>query len=145
MREFATAAQRVVDENSDERDTMIEFKVGDRICYADKTPGDGQLAVLMATTTKHSGIEEQVAGTINFLFSVLDEESHTYLVSRLLDRKDPFGMENVTEILGYLMEEWSGRPTVSSPGSTASPRSDGPRSTPATPELTSSGSHRMDS
>jgi len=139
MREFVTAAKEVA-ETDDERDDMIEFKVDGVVCFADKTPGDGQLALFMASTSNNSSKNEMIAGTINFFFSVLDDETRTYLAAKLMDRKDLFGLDEIQEIMHDLVEEWSGRPTGRSSASTSSRRPAGRKSTPRTRELSSSDS-----
>jgi hypothetical protein len=107
------------------------------LCKAER-PTDGQIAVLMATTNaKHLTEGEMVAGIINFFASTLDDQTHNYITNKLLDRKDPFGLLEVQDIIQWMMEEWSARPTKSSPASTQSQRSDGPNSTPPTPTQTS--------
>lgn len=133
MREFTTAANEAA--SGDEPDKGIPFMVDGFECRAFK-PQDGQLAVLMATTGRHSSNEEQIAGLINFFVAVLNDESHGYIVSKLLDRRDKFGLDEVQDIMEWLIEEWSGRPTRSPSGSTSSPESVGPKSTPSTPALT---------
>jgi hypothetical protein len=139
MREFITAAKEA-SEDEDERDSMIEFKVDGVVCFADKEPGDGQLALFMASTAKNSVTNEMVAGTINFFFGCVDDDTRTYLAGKLMDRKDPFGLTEIQEILHDLIEEWSGRPTVRSSASTSSRKPAGRKSTRRTPELTSSDS-----
>lgn len=138
MREFTTAANAVAEETQDGEKGM-PFVVDGVECRAFK-PADGQLAVLIATTSKHSSTQEQVAGLINFFVAVLDDDSHSYIVSRLLDRRDPFGITEVQDIMEWMVEEWSGRPTKSPSVSTQSPGSTGPSSTRPTPALTSFGS-----
>lgn len=140
MKEFLTSAKHVEDEENGD-DGSVEFKITNEdtgettLCRAYK-PGDGQFAVLMATTSRHSAQSEQIAGIINFFASVLDDESHHYIVSRLLDRRDPFGIEQVQEIMEHLVEEWSGRPTQRSSGSTPSRQTGGQKSKRPTPALT---------
>lgn len=143
MQEFMTAAKEVTE--GDERDEMIPFILDGVQCYADPEPPDGPLAVLMATTTRHSATEEQVAGTINFLAAVVDDDTHKLLVAKLLDRNDKFGIAEIQEILEWLIGEWSGRPTQSRSGSTPSRKNSGQKSTRRTRELTSSGSPATDS
>jgi hypothetical protein len=103
-------------------------------------PSDGQLAVLMASVGRHTSMPNQVAGVINFFVEVMDEPSHVYVVERLLDRTDPFGLAEVKEIMEWMVEEWSGRPTQSPSVSTRSRKNGGPRSTPPTSASTSSDS-----
>lgn len=127
MKEFVTAARELEEEGAEE-EQPVEFSVDGQMCFAYR-PSGGQVAVLMATTGRHTSENEQIAGFLNFFVSVLDEDSHAYLVSRLLDRTDPFDLDQVQAISSYLMEEWSGRPTKSSSGSTGSRRSTGRSST----------------
>jgi len=133
MKEFVTAAEEAAKPEDD--DGVMEFSVDGVMCKAYR-PQDGQLAVLMASTSRHSNNQEQIAGVINFFVAVLDDDSHNYVVSKLLDRNDSFGLENVQEIMEWMIEEWSARPTRSPSASTSSRRSGGRKSTPTTPALT---------
>lgn len=132
MKEFITAAIEAAGEDEE----FLEFNVDGVLCRAYR-PNDGQIAVLMATTSaKHLSEAEMVAGVINFFVAVLDDDTHNYLVTKLLDHKDKFGINEVQEIIQWMIEEWSARPTQSSPGSTPSPPKGGRKSTPRTPALT---------
>lgn len=133
MREFITAAKDVED---DVAESPNEFNLDGALCRFYK-PVDGQIAVLIASTGRHSSEQEKIAAFINFFVGVLDDESHTYIVSKLLDRTDPFGLEEVQEINEHMMEVWSGRPTQPSSVSTRSRKSGGRKSSPTTPVLTS--------
>lgn len=124
MKEFITAA-KAVDENDDEG---ILFTVDDYQFKAFR-PTDGQIAVLMSAQTGYASDSTKVAAIINFFVGVLDTEAHQVLVTRLLDRDDPFDLEQVNAILEWLLEEWTGRPTKPSTGSTPSRRNGGRRST----------------
>lgn len=134
MKEFTTAVNEAEKQDNGD-DGAMEFSVDGVLCRAYK-PKDGQLAVLMASTGRHTSAQEQIAGVINFFVAVLDDESHNFIVNKLLDRKDPFGIEHVNDIMEWMMEEWSGRPTKSPSGSTTSPPTGGRNSTPPTPALT---------
>lgn len=133
MKQFITAATEA--DATDEEIDKIEFEVDGVMCTAFR-PGDGQLAIFMAATSKNSTTEESVAGIINFFSSVLDDDSNTYIVSRLMNRKDKFGLPQVDEIMRWLISEWSARPTRQPSGSTPSPESTGTSSTETTPALT---------
>lgn len=74
-------------------------------------PKEGQVALMMARTGRHSSTQDKVAAMIDFFVEVLDEGDHQYVVNRLLDRNDPFGLGDVTDVMTYLIEEWGGRPT----------------------------------
>lgn len=137
MKEFNTAVKEVAAGDIDEG---IEFKIDDRTLVAYK-PSDGQLAMLMASLGRGSSETDSIAGVINFFVKVLSREGAQYIESRLLDREDTgFELAQVEEIMEWLVEEWSGRPTQPLTVSTQSPVSGGPKSTPSTPESTSSGS-----
>jgi hypothetical protein len=138
MREFVTAVQTMENDQGTEEEPN-EFSLDGVLCQFYQ-PQDGQVAVLMASTGKHSSEQEQVAAFINFFVGVLDDDTHTYIVSKLLNRKDPFGLAEVQEILEYMMEVWSGNPTQSFSASTPSPKPVGRRSTPRTTKSTSSAS-----
>jgi hypothetical protein len=151
VKQFITAAERA----TDTEENTLEFEVGIlgedgkiaeiQKCKAFK-PEPGQIAMLMATTqARHLSQGEQVAGMINFFVEVLDEESHTLIVSRLLNRKDPFGIQDVQDIIWWMMGEWSGHPTEGPSGSTPSQTPAGPTSTPPTPTSTSSVFQSTDS
>lgn len=146
MKEFITQAEAAVDEAEGEEPGLVTFKctkkdtkgnVIDERTMTAHHPGDGQLGALMATTATWSDNSEKVAGTLNFFVSVLDDDDHTYIVNRLFDRRDKFGIAEVTEILAHLIEEWTGRPTVELSGSTPSRSPAGRKSTRRTPALTS--------
>lgn len=133
MKEFTTALKEVT---GDAEDTL-QFTVDGRELTA-YFPGDGQLAMLAASLGRHSSQHTAIAGIIDFFVEVMDDESHAYLVERLLDRKDPFGLDEVQSIMEWMMEEWTARPTQSPSGSTQSRSSGGLRSTRRTTRSTSS-------
>lgn len=69
-------------------------------------PKDGQVALMMARMGRHSGTNDKLAGIIDFFVGVLDEADHQYVVERLMDGNDPFGINDVTEVMTYIVEEW---------------------------------------
>jgi hypothetical protein len=131
VKEFTTAVEKA---DKDE-EAPLEFSVDGVLCHG-YYPGEGQLAYLLASTGRHSTAQEQIAGLINFFVAVLDDDSHTYVVNRLLDRRDEFGIEQVQSIMEWMVGEWSGRPTKSPSDSTSSPPNTGQSSTEKTPALT---------
>lgn len=133
MKEFLTAVNEGPEDQAD--DGAMEFSVDGVLCRCYK-PNDGQLAVLMASTGRHASEQEQIAGIINFFVATLDDESHNFVVNKLLDRRDPFGVLDVQRIMEWMIEEWTARPTQSSSGSTPSRQTGGRRSTRTTPALT---------
>jgi hypothetical protein len=140
MKEFTTAA-READVPADE---IMEFVVDGQTCRCFQ-PSNGQLAILLASISSTQSWTHQVAGVINFFDATLDDDSRAYITRRLLDRQDRFGIDEVQEIIEWMVEEWSSRPTPSPSGSTPSPPKGGRKSTARTPRSTSSGSARADS
>jgi hypothetical protein len=134
MKQFITAASEADELEEGERKDLV-FMIDDREVTA-YFPGDGQIAVYMATTASFASKREQVAGALNFFVSVFDEDTHSWVVSRLFDRTDDFGLKQVTDILQYMMEEWTGNPTVAPSTSTRSRPTTSRRSTRPTPALT---------
>jgi hypothetical protein len=74
-------------------------------------PKSGQIALLMARLGRHSSFNDKMAGVIDFFVGILDEADYDYVVNRLLDPQDNLGIEEVQQVMEWLMEEWSGRPT----------------------------------
>lgn len=123
VKSFQTAVNAEVAAQAGEIETY-PFEVDGVQCIAYK-PDESQLAMAISSMGRFSKDTDQIAGVINFFVGILDERSNTYLVNRLLDRNDAFGLKQVTSIIEWLIEEWSGRPTKSSSDSTGSPPSTG--------------------
>lgn len=134
IKEFTTAVAQAEKAEGAE-DEGIEFDVDGVMCKC-YHPGDGQLAYLMASMGRHTSTQERVAGVVNFFVAVLDADSQQYVIGRLLDRGDPFGITEVQQIMEWMVEEWAGRPTKSPSGSTPSRQRGGRKSTQPTPALT---------
>ena len=135
MKVFTTAVEAA--EAQPEEGTP--FEIDGFECHYIK-PSDTQIALLMAQMGKFSTIPEQIAGIVNFFVQALDDESYQYVVGRLMDRRDPFGIDQIQEILAWMMEEWTGRPTQPPSVSTESPPNGGQKSTRRTTKSTSSRS-----
>lgn len=108
MREFTTA----VKEATEDTEEGMKFTL-DGVELLCMQPHDGQLAMLMASVGRHTSQQTKIAGIIDFFVAVMDERSHGHIVDRLLDRDDPFGLKEVEEIMMWMIEEWTGRPTKS--------------------------------
>lgn len=134
MKQFTTAVAEAEETDLDEG--KIEFEVDGFACTAYR-PTEGQFAILMASTGRHSSMDDMVAGIINFVDGMLDDTSSAHLMKRLMDRKDKFELENVQEIMEWLIEEWTARPTQEPSGSTPSPASTGKTSKSRTSDKTS--------
>lgn len=136
MKEFTTAAKKEIAADSGAEDA-VTFKIDDEEIKAFR-PSESQFILFMAAVGMGSTGTDGVAGVVNFLLSTLDAPSKSYIAGRLLDRDDPFGMDELQEIMEYLVEEWSGRPTESPSGSASSQPAGGQKSTP--PSLASTSS-----
>lgn len=124
IKQFTTAAERAASDAARE----IKFEV-DGFPVTAYEPDPSQFAMLMASIGRGASEIEKIAGIINFFVKVLDDRGASHIEARLLDRKDPFDTDKVEEIIEWLIEEWSGRPTQQSPASTPSPQSAGAAST----------------
>lgn len=139
MRQFKTALREAT-----EPEAKIEFEIDGQQVFA-FPPDPAQMAVLISGFGRHSSNAEQIATFIDFFAAVLDKDSASYVVQRLLDRDDPFGLDELSEVGEWLIEEWGGFPTPQSSGSSQS-RSTGSRSSkPPTTKKTSSRSRSASS
>lgn len=106
MKEFTTALKAV----TEDQDQPMVFSIDGKELRAYK-PTDGQLAMLMAAVGRHTSVHTKVAGVIDFFVAVMDEDSANYVTERLLSRTDPLGVDQVEEVMEWMVEEWTGRPT----------------------------------
>lgn len=109
IKSFTTAVDNTPESAFEDADP-IDFELDGEPITA-YPPTGGQLALVMASVGKHSQTVDRVAATIDFLDSILDEQGQTLIRERLMDRNDPFDLEQVENILDYLIKEWSARPT----------------------------------
>jgi hypothetical protein len=129
LKEFVSAADEATREANEDEEYPFWLDRGtdkERQLVAFR-PGDGQIAVLMADTARHTDVRTKVSGAIDFFQSCFDDDDAAYLRNRLLDRNDDFGMPTVQDIITSLLEEWSGRPSARPSVSTPS-RSNASRS-----------------
>jgi hypothetical protein len=129
MKEFVTAIKAVESTDEAALGTPVTIKVDDReVTFSPAT--SGQIAILLAGASDSSTSVTGISSAINFFFSLLDnDDDRRYFKVRLLDRTDPFEAEDVTQIVMYLVEEWSGRPTKQPSDFLPSQESDGQKST----------------
>lgn len=106
IKEFTTALKAVTE---DETLPMVFAIDGHEL--AAYRPTDGQLALLMSAVGRHTNMQTQIAGIIDFFVAVMDDDSASYVTDRLLSRTDPLGIEQVQEVMEWMIEEWTGRPT----------------------------------
>lgn len=133
MKEFTSA----VEQAERDEDEGIPFLLDDRECRA-YMPTDSQVAMAIAGVGRHTSDMQKMAAAIDFFVGVLDKNSEQYVVDRMMSRENPLGLDKVEEIVMWLIEEFTGRPTRSPSASTRSQRSGGPKSKPRTTKSTSS-------
>lgn len=121
MREFTTAARR--GDPAVSNPVPVAFKFDDREMVA-QPPTTGQLVLMIMEQGK--GGTATITGLFDFLSSVLSDDDYKVIENALHDGVD---ILVISEIANYLIGEWSGRPTGSSPGSSGSQPSTGRRST----------------
>lgn len=110
IKEFTTSAKAAADDDTGALGKPIQVTVDEReVTFY--PPTEGQLAVFFAGASDSSSQVNAVASTINFFFSLLDDDDIRYFKVRLFNRKDPFDAENIVEIVEYVIGEWSARPT----------------------------------
>ena len=129
MKEFTTAAKAAADDPDAAEAEVIRFKVDGRDIEM-LPPSEGQVAILLAGASDLSSTPETVASAINFFMSLLrNREDITYFKRRLLSHDDNFGADQVAEIVQWLVEEWTARPTKQPSDYMPSQQSGGARST----------------
>ena len=126
IKEFVVAAEN--DETEVEKPVEFKIKGGDEV-YRAYRPTPGQTVMLFARLDKLASVTEQTAAMIDYFFDCLDEQSHRTLARKLMDRDDPFEIEDISEINTWLMEEWGARPTQPSSDSSPSRANGGRKST----------------
>lgn len=150
--EFDTAVARVAAEDEVEeapyaftiveRDPDTDAIINRVECHAYR-PEEGQFVVMVTDVMgRRATLADKIAGTVDFCTEILDEPSKDYVVRRLLDRRDPFGLAELQPIIDWLIGEWGGRPTKQPSDFARSRKSGGQSSTPRTRKSTSSGSRR---
>jgi len=126
VKEFITAVVEAHD--PEEAEDGWSIKLDDREMKFYK-PTDGQFAIYMATTGKFASDQQRMAAMIDMFVNVFDKEDQVYIIERMLNREDPLPMETVQEMIEYMVEEWTGRPTQPSSVSTPSRKNGGRKST----------------
>jgi hypothetical protein len=128
VQEFITA----VDKASEPENAPTRFKIDGREVAAFQ-PADGQLALLMASMGRGMQANDAIAATVNFFCELFEGADKHYVEERLLNREHTLPIEKIQEILEWLIEQWSARPTQSPSDSPTLPASVGQNSTATTP------------
>lgn len=138
VQQFTTALKAAEDPSG-----SVTFQIDGREVVAHE-PDTAQMAVLIAGFGRHRSEADKIATFIDFFEAVLDEDSVHYVIDRLLDRKDAFGVEELAQVGEWLIEEWGGHPTQPPSGSSQSRPTGGRASKrPTTKSTTSSRSRSV--
>jgi hypothetical protein len=121
MKSFNTSARQGAAGVSN--DQPVEFELDGQVMTA-YPPTSGQLALFL-TANNEGGVSSLVA-MFDLLAQVIDDDAVELLKDRLGE-----GMEIsvITDIIAFLVEEWSAHPTEPSSGASASRKSTGKEST----------------
>lgn len=127
MKSFTLAASEANGAGNEALPFQLEGDDTQLYAYA---PTQGQLVLLLDLA---DATPETMALAANRVMSVfwecLDDDTEAHLRERLLERTDPFDLPDIQNIIEWLVEESTARPTTPPSGSTGSPGSTGQRST----------------
>lgn len=136
MKQFKTAARRGTSGVNNSTPITFEYEVnpGEFVEMVADPPTSGQLALFLADQT---GGGDTVRALFSFLETVLRGDSYAIIEQQLREGLD---VDVVVDMITYLTEEWSGRPTRRSSASSGSPSRNGPKSTVKRPRAASTTS-----
>ena len=121
---FDIAAERAESINPDATDVYINLPSGS---FETSTPTSGQIAMFQQRINEGDG----TTAIFKLLNSVMDAEAVAE-IEQLLDDGD-MAFETLSELIQFLIGEWTARPTKSSSASSASRRTTGKQSTTKPP------------
>jgi hypothetical protein len=126
MKQFTTAARRGAGAVNNPVPITFEFEIreGEFVEMTAQPPTTGQLALFFAH--QYDTGTGSVRALFDFIDSVLDDRDYKIIEDQLHDGLDVAVM---IEMVQYLTEQWSARPTKRAPTSSASRQSTGKRST----------------
>ena len=127
IRSFGDAVRAAERAEEDQEPPLIVDVLGRNIEL--EYPGTGQVVYMTAALASADGDINQVGEIVQFLYHLVSEEDSQYLKSKLLDRFSGFDSEAVIELIEYITEEWSSRPTRNASGSSQSRSRTGASST----------------
>lgn len=108
-------------------------------------PSEGQMVLLLGlidldATSDTAAASQGAADVMGVFWELLEEETAVHLRHRLRSRTDAFGLQDIMNIIEWLVEEAGARPTTRSSDSTSSPGTTGSRSTATARQRASSRS-----
>jgi hypothetical protein len=126
-------ALAVAEANGDVEDALpFEMEGSDEQLYAYR-PTEGQMILLLGAMSEYSTGGQQAAIVLDVFWSLLDPHTATVLRGRLRDREDTFGLQDIMNIIEWIVEESAARPTKSSLASLPSRATTGHLSTGGAP------------
>lgn len=137
MKDFRAAVDDV--EETDDDGVGVEFTIAgkgldDGRSYLAFVPTSTQIGVYAASFGEDNTEVEQLAATLDFLRHTMEPESFLHIKRRLQDRNDKqVTIGVISQVLEYLFEEITARPTPPSSSSSSPRRTAGARSTAASP------------
>lgn len=128
--QIAVEEHAAVDESPGGADEPFEFTFSDDpdtplIIYP---PTEGQIMLVMSLQGE-SMSQEAVSTVKSVIFAMLDDPSRAYVKRRLISRDQPLAFTDLMKVFFKIIEAYSGRPTESSPDSSASRATTGKSST----------------
>lgn len=103
-------------------------------------PTEGQLVLLLGAMNEYASNQQQAATVLDVFWSLLSDETGAVLKRRLRDRHDTFGLQDIMNIIEWIVEETAAHPTKSSLVSLPSRATSGHLSTGAVPRKRSTRS-----
>lgn len=138
VKEFALALEREIEPEPDE---LMPFTMADddTQLYA-LMPTESDVALAAGALSQYAEDGEKVVAVLDLFWSLMDEPTARHLRKRLRNRADRFGVADIMNVLEWIIEERTGRPTKPSSASTASQPSTGASSTANSPRRASTRS-----
>lgn len=137
MREFTTSVEQATDSQKAGEPETVKID-GYEVTF--QPPDTNHIVLLTAALESSAGQHNLAATLINAFFALIENPADSaHFRARLFDPKDTFGLDTISEVMMGLLEEWSARPTQSSPTSSSQRQSTG-RTSRAT--HSGQGSHR---
>lgn len=127
VKEFAIALEREI---TDEPDELLPFQMADDDTQLNALlPTESDIALVAGAMSQYAEDGEKIVAILDLFWSLMDEPTARHLRRRLRDRRDPFGPGDILNVLEWIVEETTGRPTKPSSVSTPSRPSTGDRLT----------------
>lgn len=94
-----------------------------------RVPKEGAVMLMMAGISAKNVTARAISRYMNGIMDLFDEDSRDAVEERIMDPDDEFDLEQLSDMWGEAMEQWTARPTQPSSGSTGSRTNTGKKST----------------